>query len=97
MNLYSATGVIATSQSLFSASSATDDSFSSSSAGSSTISHANSSTSTSTPGPSGLHGGAIAGVVVGSLAGVALIAGLAYFLWRRSRPSNLSGPDYVGK
>lgn len=31
----------------------------------------------------GLSGGAIAGIVVGCLAGVALIAGAAWFLWRR--------------
>ncbi|KAL1898147.1 hypothetical protein Sste5346_003549 [Sporothrix stenoceras] len=85
MNLYSATGVLP-SQSLASTASTTDDSsIRSSSTGT------GSPTPKPSPGPSGLHGGAIAGVVVGSLAGVALIAGLAYFLWRcRRRPSNLS-------
>ncbi|KAK7798001.1 hypothetical protein U0070_005220 [Myodes glareolus] len=34
----------------------------------------------STPGSSGLSGGAIAGIVIGSVAGVTLIAALAYFL-----------------
>ncbi|KAL1769125.1 carcinoembryonic antigen-related cell adhesion molecule 1 isoform X2, partial [Sigmodon hispidus] len=33
--------------------------------------------------PSGLSGGAIAGIVVGAVAGVTLIAGLAYFLYSR--------------
>ncbi|KAI5358254.1 hypothetical protein Slin15195_G065810 [Septoria linicola] len=35
----------------------------------------------------GLSGGAIAGVVIGSLAGVALIAGAIFFLWRRNKKS----------
>ncbi|KAM0434042.1 hypothetical protein ACHAPT_003986 [Fusarium lateritium] len=34
-------------------------------------------------GSSGLSGGAIAGIVIGSVAGVALIAGAAFFLYRR--------------
>ncbi|XP_052024769.1 carcinoembryonic antigen-related cell adhesion molecule 1 isoform X3 [Apodemus sylvaticus] len=36
-----------------------------------------------TPGDSGLSGGAIAGIVIGSVAGVALIAALIYFLYSR--------------
>lgn len=34
-------------------------------------------------GSSGLSGGAIAGIVIGAIAGVALIAGAAFFLYRR--------------
>ena len=33
----------------------------------------------------GLSGGAIAGIVVGTLAGAAIIAGVAFWLWRRKR------------
>lgn len=36
-----------------------------------------------TQGNSGLSEGAIAGIVIGSVAGVALIAALAYFLYSR--------------
>lgn len=43
-----------------------------------------------TQGSSGLSGGAIAGIVIGSVAGVALIAALAYFLY--SRKTGGSGP-----
>jgi type IV secretory pathway VirB10-like protein len=41
---------------------------------------------TPTPlGGGGLSGGAIAGIVVGVVVGVALIAGLAFWFWRRRR------------
>jgi hypothetical protein len=39
----------------------------------------------STESSSGLSGGAIAGIVIGVLAGLGLIAGIAFVLWRRRR------------
>ncbi|KAL1953456.1 hypothetical protein VTO42DRAFT_2794 [Malbranchea cinnamomea] len=50
---------------------------------------------------SSLSGGAIAGIVVGSVAGVALIAGVAFFLWKRNRANRAGLPmdngGYGGK
>lgn len=86
MNLYSITNAIP-SQSFTSSASTT--STSSITSDLSTSSPTNSPTHKSNP-VTGLHGGAVAGVVVGSLAGVGIIAGLAFFLWRR-RPSKHSG------
>ncbi|KAH7115861.1 hypothetical protein B0J11DRAFT_112509 [Dendryphion nanum] len=53
----------------------------------------NSPTSTAltsqTPEPSsGLSGGAIGGIVVGVVGGLALLAGLAFFFWRRGKKNN---------
>ncbi|CAK7212980.1 hypothetical protein SCUCBS95973_001644 [Sporothrix curviconia] len=39
-------------------------------------------------------GGAIAGIVIGSIAGVALIAGIIFFLWRRARNKQAAAGSY---
>lgn len=44
-------------------------------------------------GSGGLSGGAIAGIVVGVVVGLALIAGAAFWFWRRSRKSKKSKGD----
>jgi len=46
-----------------------------------------SGTTTSTPSDNGLSGSVIAGIVVGSILAVALIIGLAVFVYRRPDPS----------
>ncbi|KAH7068367.1 aspartic peptidase domain-containing protein [Paraphoma chrysanthemicola] len=61
----------------------------------------NPESSTSSSSDSKLGGGAIAGIVIGALAGLALIAGLAFLLWRRktranARPAELSGSETTG-
>lgn len=43
----------------------------------------------------GLGGGAIAGIVVGVVAGVAIVAVLAFFLWKRSKKSKAVQPAMV--
>jgi hypothetical protein len=48
-------------------------------------SNSNSGTSTSTSESTALSGGAIAGIVIGALAGIGAIAAIAFLLWRRKR------------
>lgn len=44
-------------------------------------------------GASGLSGGAIAGIVVGTVLGLALIAGAAFWFWRRNKKSKKAKMD----
>ena len=46
--------------------------------------------STPKSGSSGISGGAIAGIVIGALAGVAIVAALAFFMMRRRRRSGMA-------
>jgi hypothetical protein len=56
-----------------------------SSSGSGNSGSSGNSNSSSLNDSSALSGGAIAGIVIGALAGIALIAGIAFILWRRKR------------
>lgn len=61
---------------------------------SSTPTSSPSSSATPEPGGGGgLSGGAIAGIVIGSVAGVALIAALAFFLLRRRKGAPAQAPQ----
>ncbi|CAK7245867.1 MAG: hypothetical protein STHCBS139747_007472 [Sporothrix thermara] len=48
----------------------------------------------STGGSKSISGGAIAGIVIGSVAGVALIAGVLFYLWRRARNKKMASGSY---
>ena len=42
----------------------------------------------------GLSGGAIAGIVIGTLAGVLLLAGVGWFVFKKSKDGKKVGPSY---
>lgn len=48
---------------------------------------------TPSPTPEKLSGGAIAGIAIGAIAGIALIAALAWFLWRKGKRSAAAKPQ----